>query len=206
MPRVDDPGAADCEPGPCHVVGVGCAAPAGYLFGDTVEEGTEAAEYYCDECWEPVCGPCSRVLADGRRVCEYCAEGERLAPDDLMPMPPEWAGGAKVMAKHCATCVFTARSPVGPERMRDLERQWRARDTHQTCHHAGVGTGYDDDEEDGPPTLDGEDIACYGFVREVFLRHGIGQYLRISANLGGFNYVDPADFGDLEEILESPAE
>lgn len=196
----------DCEPGPCHVVGAGCEAPAGYLVGDTVEDGDVDAEYYCDDCWEPVCGPCSRVLADGRRVCEYCAEDEPLAHEELPPLPPEWVGGAKVMSKHCATCVFTSRSPVGPARMRDLERTWRAKDTHQTCHHAGIGTYSDDDDDEDHPTIDGEDVACFGFVREMFLSHGIGQYLRISARLGGFHYIDPATYDEAETDTLSPAD
>lgn len=172
MPRADSPECAEQEPEACSIVDIGCDAPAGYLIGGSVVDGQDMAEYVCDECWEYVCMSCSRALADGRRVCSHCADGERLAPEEYRPLPPAHPNGRKVMAKMCATCVFSPRSPVGPERMRDLEQQWQQRDTHQTCHHAGIGVS--DDEEDGEG-LEGEDIVCHGFFREVYLRTGTGQ-------------------------------
>lgn len=54
-------------------------APAGYLGGDGIAEGTESAEYDCYECGEPVCGACSRLVPKRRRkerVCVYCIESE----------------------------------------------------------------------------------------------------------------------------------
>lgn len=194
MPRADDTEVLEqgIEPDVCHVVDVGCEAPAGWIHGDQITEGEEVAEFICDECWEPVCGSCSRALADGRRVCVGCAEGERLADEERPELPPAAVGGLKVFSKMCGTCVFGPKSPVRPGRLRDLERQWQSKDTHQTCHLAGVGTGSDDDDD--RETLDGEDIVCHGFFREVFLRHGTGQNLRISGRLGGFEYIDPDEY------------
>jgi hypothetical protein len=55
----------------CSVCDYGCEAPAGYAAGDGVIHGTDAAEYSCYECGEPVCGNCSVETEDGR-VCKTC--------------------------------------------------------------------------------------------------------------------------------------
>ena len=59
----------------CAVVIDGCEAPAGIMVGGGVIEGTEAAEFQCHDCGEPVCGNCSEER-DGVRICYYCAENE----------------------------------------------------------------------------------------------------------------------------------
>ena len=179
---------------PCSVVDIGCSAPAGYMVDDEVTDGEDTAEHECAACGNAVCTPCSRLLRDQRRVCVYCAEGEALADDEKVELPPHTAGGMKVMRRHCDTCVFTDRSPLRPGRMRDLEQSWQSLDTHQTCHHAGVGN-----EEEG---LIGEDIVCHGFFRSVFLTKGIGQGLRIAGRLIGYEYVEPPAFTPLHSLSE----
>jgi len=59
---------------PCSVVYGGCEAPAGWNDGGVIRYGTDSAEFQCDECGEPVCGPCSSVQKSGRRICGNCAE------------------------------------------------------------------------------------------------------------------------------------
>lgn len=69
----------ETEREPCNVVNAGCEAPAGYMAGDGVVEGTEFAEFECYECGTPVCGACSQMVAvggDDVRLCDYCAERE----------------------------------------------------------------------------------------------------------------------------------
>jgi hypothetical protein len=52
----------------CSVVGPTCEAPAGTMFGDSVERGTVAAEDYCTTCGQPVCPSCM----DDDGVCAGC--------------------------------------------------------------------------------------------------------------------------------------
>jgi hypothetical protein len=107
------------------------------------------------------------------------------------PLPENHPGGMRVMSRYCATCVFTSRSHVRPgPRFEALRREWNARDTHQTCTYPGLD-GDSDRDDDEEPGLDGEDIVCHGFFREVFLPTGLGQMLRLAERLGGFEYVDP---------------
>jgi len=65
----------DFEPvgDPCNVVNYGCEAPAGYMSGGGVIDGTEAADYTCYGCGDPVCGNCSKDIK-GERTCDHCAE------------------------------------------------------------------------------------------------------------------------------------
>jgi hypothetical protein len=183
---------AEVEVGePCSIVNVGCDAPAGYLYGDTVVDAETSAEYQCESCWEPVCGSCSRVMKNGERWCDACSEDHEGQVAERPELPPQADGSIRVMARMCSTCVFGTNAPIRPGRMRDLEQQWQAKDCHQVCHHAGTG-----DEEEG---FSGEDIVCHGFLRNVFLRHGTGQLLRIAERTsGGFNYVEPPPLGNLE--------
>lgn len=128
-----------------------------------------------------------------RDAAEALWKAKGQPPADL---PPDHPGGLRVMSKMCATCVFTDRSPVRAGRRHDLERSWVARDTHQVCHHSAVwdeSDGEVEDEADEVPPLERQ-VVCHGFFREVFLRHGTGQMLRIAERLGGFEYVNPDDY------------
>lgn len=102
--------------------------------------------------------------------------------------------GMKVMARDCDTCVFSKASPVRAGRMAQLRAQWRARDTHQVCHHSAVWD--EDDPEDGPPD---ETVVCHGFFEHEFMERGTGQMLRISERLGGFEFVEPPTIAQLRE-------
>lgn len=100
----------------------------------------------------------------------------------------------KVCSVQCGSCIFGPNSAIAgrPERMRELERAWKREDTHQICHHFGVGEG-------GDEALSGEDVVCRGFYDTQFIRKGTGQMLRIAERLGaifgkpGIEFVDPPD-------------
>lgn len=62
----------DDEGEPCGTVGPNCIAPAGFLVGGGVVEGTEAADSECTECGEPLCSEC----ADAQGRCGLCTEEE----------------------------------------------------------------------------------------------------------------------------------
>lgn len=59
---------------PCAVSNRGCEAPAGWISNGRVIEGTDAADYSCFECGQPVCGSCSQERDDGERICDDCSE------------------------------------------------------------------------------------------------------------------------------------
>lgn len=59
----------------CSVCDQDCEAPAGYQVGDGVIPGEGSAEYWCDECGEPVCGACSKPKPKSKkRICNSCVE------------------------------------------------------------------------------------------------------------------------------------
>ena len=103
----------------------------------------------------------------------------------------------KVMAESCDTCVFGPKSPVSRARMAELRREWALRDTHQTCHHAGVAEEDENGEETG--RIDGEDIVCGGFFKNVYERRGTGQVLRIMERLGAIEFVAPPTIAEVRE-------
>lgn len=185
--------------GYCAIADPGCDAPAGFLIGDEVAEMDEGEVEDCPSCGQEVCEACSSELADGTSVCRDCADD---APSAVAraEVPPDSPHGVKVMAKMCRTCVFSPASPVGAARLRDLERQWRSGDTHQVCHYSATASGDDDDWDDDDDVPPQDRVVCRGFFDNRYLTEGLGQLLRISERLGGFNYVDPATYYDESEL------
>jgi hypothetical protein len=68
----DDYDDGDGEIETCGTVNAGCIAPAGYLNGGDVVEGTESADCVCEECGDPVCSEC--ITEDGK--CGSCGGWE----------------------------------------------------------------------------------------------------------------------------------
>jgi len=61
------------EPESCAIVDGNCENPAGILYGTEVDHIEPKTRTMCSECWNPVCGACSTIIAS-RRICNDCAE------------------------------------------------------------------------------------------------------------------------------------
>lgn len=63
---------------PCHISGYGCEAPAGYLEGGVVIDNVVEIEIgVCEECWEPTCEECGKlvcVTGTDKFLCKCCQE------------------------------------------------------------------------------------------------------------------------------------
>lgn len=46
--------------------------------------------------------------------------------------------GYKVMAEKCATCIFSAHTPISPARFQELRATWAENDVAQECHTATI--------------------------------------------------------------------
>lgn len=104
----------------------------------------------------------------------------------------------RVNTRQCATCIFSSRSPIPPERFAELRAAWAADDTVQQCHDS---------------TLRGGDVGCRGHyeaARRGDLPHpltgiaetmGLGglplpQMMDLCENMGWVEFVD------VDETLE----
>jgi hypothetical protein len=98
----------------------------------------------------------------------------------------------KVCAHKCDTCIFSDKSPVSPERFKDLKERWGTH-SHQICHKFGVG--YHEDDEDETAALDGEDVWCRGYwdAMEKLQGEGAAAFKKLATGLGdiGVKYVEP---------------
>jgi hypothetical protein len=79
--NIDPDTLIDRTPETCSVVWDSrCEAPAGYKhMGGGISRGTEAAEYRCEMCYEPVCGSCRNDVG----VCFNCADSDEETDDEL---------------------------------------------------------------------------------------------------------------------------
>lgn len=92
--------------------------------------------------------------------------------------------GMRVMSKQCATCIFSNRSPISPERFQQLKEQWEAEGIQQECHHA---------------TMQQEQIACRGHYEAA--RAGKVNNYPLIAVAAGFGLVG-LKIDDLMQICE----
>jgi hypothetical protein len=86
--------------------------------------------------------------------------------------------GWEVNKERCSSCIFGAKSPVSPERFKELKRTWARRDTHQTCHHS---------------TIEGGQVACKGYFDAALSDGGDiypSQAMRIALALDMVDFVD----------------
>ncbi len=81
--------------------------------------------------------------------------------------------------KPCFGCPWTKDSLVSPERVRDIVKGLRKKNTHFTCHKAQT-----------EPKLKGDTIVCRGYFDHEFLLRGTGNLMRIYMRLGGVTEVD----------------
>lgn len=93
----------------------------------------------------------------------------------------------KTCSRMCKTCIMSARSPISPERLADLEREWTklGAEKAQLCHQFHVG-------EDEVLTPDA--VICRGYLERT--RSGeltAPSLVQVAERLGWLSEVDPKD-------------
>ena len=87
----------------------------------------------------------------------------------------------QVNSKMCSTCIFGKRSPISPERFKELEQAWEEEGVQQECHQS---------------SMQGNHVACRGHFNAA-LRNEYVNYPLIKAVKELTGWAPP----DLEHAL-----